>query len=371
MTTPEVEQLRQDLEALRAECAELRSLLAEVRPPSPADRAVDGPRTTIETTASRRTMFKMAAGAAAGGVAAMAVSEGRAAATDGAALIVGTTSSQGDPNRTRTTIDYRNANGPQQTSGLTTVNANIFLVRDRFPSLLSDVVLTRDASDFPSAVAGYAYRAVPNGMYGFTAVPGGYGAVAVGSGGATGVLARGARANVELAPAGSPPPNRIDAHRRGELIDDQNGDLWLCTAAGTPGTWTKIAGPNTAGAFQAIAPKRVYDSRPDTSPFLPPKARLNPGENRLIDCTLNASFVPPSAKAVVLNLTAAGPTGRGNLSVYPDGTPPPTTSTVNYTAGVNIANSTIVGCGPGAKIRVLCGGESAVDFIVDILGYFR
>ena len=127
----------------------------------------------------------------------------------------------------------------------------------------------------------------------------------------------------------------------------------------------------SAGAFHAIAPRRVYDSRTGKAPLTVFKGKLNPGENRAVDCTVDAPDVPSTSKAVVLNLTAANTTGTGNLAVYPDGTPAPSTSSINYT-GLNIANSTTSGCGPGAKVRVQCGatGATGADFIIDILGYY-
>lgn len=41
-------------------------------------------------------------------------------------------------------------------------------------------------------------------------------------------------------PGRAAPPARSDAHVAGELDLDVNGDLWLCTGAGSPGTWRKI-----------------------------------------------------------------------------------------------------------------------------------
>ena len=56
------------------------------------------------------------------------------------------------------------------------------------------------------------------------------------------------------------PSTRADLHRQGE-IENVDGDVWCCVIGGTPGTWRKISGPAVAGAFHAIAPTRVYDSR--------------------------------------------------------------------------------------------------------------
>lgn len=167
--------------------------------------------------------------------------------------------------------------------------------------------------------------------------------------------------------AATTPPTPTANGAVGTIARDAGGALWYCYANNR---WLKLAGTGTAGAFHPIAPKRVYDSRAGAEPIAVVKGQLNPGQNRVVDCTVNASGVPAAATAVALNLTAANTTGRGNLSVYPDGTSVPTSSSINYTAGVNIANATVSGCGPGAKLRVACGGSTGADFIVDIVGYY-
>lgn len=319
-------------------------------------------------SASRRGLLKLAAGAAAGGAAAaVAASSGSASANDGNPVTVGQVVTQGDTGRTFTTIDYTRADSPFSGFGIASGPANVFLVRDRPGGIL---IINPDGSAYPAAVAGYAYRAVNNGVYGFTGKADGYGVVAYGQTGAKGLLARGKKANIEMFNEGSVPQTRTDPHARGEMLCDGDGTLWYCTAAGTPGTWQKMAGSGTAGSFHAIAPARVYDSRAGEPPVTVVKGRLEPGTNRVVDCTVNASGVPADAKAVVINLTAANTIGRGYLGVYPDGVAPPATSTLNYNVGLNIANSTTSGCGPGANIRVLCGGNTGAHFIVDVLGFY-
>ena len=195
------------------------------------------------------------------------------------------------------------------------------------------------------------------------------------SGGATGVIARGGAndllvdqsGRVRFTKAASPAPTSTANGAVGTLARDSSGSIWYCYGANQ---WMLLSGAATAGALIAIAPARVYDSRPGFEPNGVTKGAISPGQNRVVDCTVNASGVPAAARAVVLNLTAANTAGRGNLAVYPDGTPPPATSSINYTAGVNIANSTTSGCGPGAKVRVQCGGSAGCDFIIDIVGYY-
>lgn len=338
----------------------------EIAPPGPAPTAVDD----HEHTSSRRHLLHLAAGAAAGGAAvALAQGSGSVSANDGDNVRVANITTQGNSGRTFTTINYVNSAAPRGTAGpFLQYNANVFLVRDNPPGPI--MFLTPDQSDYPSAVAGYATGPLTSGLYGLSNRNNGYGVVAEGVASATGLLARGGRANLMLENAGDAPALRADAHARGEMIADGAGNVWYCTAAGTPGTWAKMSGPATAGSLHLIPPARVYDSRAGFNPPTVFKGRLNPGDERAVDCTVNASGVPANAKGVIVNLTAANTVGRGFLAVYPDGTPAPATSTVNYTPEENIANSTTVGCGPGAKIRVLCGGSTGADFIVDITGYY-
>ena len=56
-----------------------------------------------------------------------------------------------------------------------------------------------------------------------------------------GVRAKGAKAAILLVPQGRVGPPTANNHRMGELLVDRNGNLWLCTVAGTPGTWRQIA----------------------------------------------------------------------------------------------------------------------------------
>jgi hypothetical protein len=368
-----VTELEAQISSLTARLAEPANHLA----PEPVPR-VGGAATTrgggttpdVEQAGSRRNLFKFAAGAAVGGTAlAIAKSAGPVAAGDGDHIEVGATTDQGDTGRTTTVLSYSNAAGPQ-TANLAgpPLNANIMTVRDGF-GVFAPFNLT--ASDYPAALGGYAYSKVPNGVYGKSANKG-YGVVGSGSGdGATGVLARGTRANIELQRGGTPPATRIDAHTVGELVCDSAGDLWCCTAPGKPGSWKKLAGSHTTGAFAVLpTPKRVYDSRVGQIPLGVNKGKLNPGSTRVVDCTVGAPEVPNSARAVVMNITAANTTGLGNLAVYPDGSPAPATSSINFTGGVNIANSTTSGCGPSAKVKVLAGGNTGADFIIDIVGYY-
>jgi len=186
-----------------------------------------------------------------------------------------------------------------------------------------------------------------------------------GNGGRADFLASGS-GKIIISNAAAPGPTASGS--LGTIARDASGALWYCYATNK---WRELAGASSAGAFHAIVPARIYDSRSGFPPAIGPQSKLNPSDaSRVIDCTANASGVPSTATAVVLNLTVANTTGLGNLRVYPNGAALPPTSSINYTPGVNIANTTTSGCGPGAKLAVKAGGSSGADFIMDIVGYY-
>jgi len=68
----------------------------------------------------------------------------------------------------------------------------------------------------------------------------GVGVIALGGTG-VGVFAAGEQAQLQLSPGVFPGAPTSGNHERGELWLDSNGDLFLCKAGGTPGTWKLIA----------------------------------------------------------------------------------------------------------------------------------
>lgn len=194
-----------------------------------------------------------------------------------------------------------------------------------------------------------------------------------------GIRVCGGRAMILMTPdQKEPPPLRTDAHEAGELEMDKNFDLWLCTASGTPGTWTKLnQAPPTPGtavpSFHPIDPVRVYDSRLGAGP-------LAPNTDRVVDvrdgrdatgAVVVPDAIPAGATAVTFNLTAAGPTGPNFVSVVPGDATGYTTSTVNFPGGFDAANGSVVKLDAERRVRIFCGDQAgSTHVIVDVTGYF-
>jgi len=175
-------------------------------------------------------------------------------------------------------------------------------------------------------------------------------------------------------PAG-PPATGTFALR--DIIGDAAGNLFVNVVAGTPGTFRKLAGPATAGAFHPISPTRVYDSRtPAPSP-----GALAAGSTRTIsvadgrDITSGAvntaGVVPAGATAVSCNVTVVNTVNAGFLAVNPGGNTVIAASTINWSSSGQILANGIIAALGGDRTLTVIAGAGASDFAVDITGYFQ
>jgi hypothetical protein len=170
--------------------------------------------------------------------------------------------------------------------------------------------------------------------------------------------------NPNMASRAGPPNNG----GRGDVYTNAFGELWFCTAGGTPGTWVRLSSP-----FVPIAPARVYDSRPGLNPLnSSPKTPIPNGGTVDVDITNNSSGVPSTAQAVLGNLTVMNTQGfRGSfLTVFAQGSAQPSTSNINWAEGQVLANSFTTKINPAnGLITVACTG-GPTDFTVDLFGYY-
>jgi len=301
----------------------------------------------------RRSLLRNAgialAGAAGAGAVLQVAGASPAAATDGQALLVGTTNTA----TVETRLEFDNLSMPSNM--LTVTNGP------------TDGVTG-------AAIVGVAAIESPaeHGVIGLTDSDSGtaFGVVGRGRGaGSIGVRAEGDKAALRLVAVAGDPRTSVGTHSAGEIYQDVQNNTWVCVAAGGPGTWRSIAGPMTTGALHMLAtPKRVYDSRIGFVPTDVPKGKLNNGDERVIDARHGNAY-PPGAIAVLMNLTATATNNGGWLAAFRNGIAFPGTSTLNWSAtDTNIANSATVALDNADRFRVRCAGSC--DFAVDVVGYY-
>jgi hypothetical protein len=127
--------------------------------------------------------------------------------------------------------------------------------------------------------------------------------------------------------------------------------------------------PNNT-SFYTVTPCRVADTRNANGPYGGPA--LAPGPPRTFTVEGQCQ-IPPTAKAISINLTVTGPTSIGFLTLFPGGTTAPLASTINFRAGQTRANNAIVALGAGGTMSVVDGQPSGntTHFILDVNGYFQ
>ncbi|HEY6066448.1 MAG TPA: hypothetical protein VIY96_09845, partial [Thermoanaerobaculia bacterium] len=137
------------------------------------------------------------------------------------------------------------------------------------------------------------------------------------------------------------------------------------TSTPTP---TPTPTPLSPLGFYTVAPCRLADTRDPAGPFGGPS--LPAGASRDFTFVGNCG-IAPGATAVSLNVTVVNPTALGFLTLFPQGSPIPLASTVNYRAGQIRGNNAIVPVGTGGGISVFSGqGSGTTDVIIDVNGFF-
>ncbi len=126
--------------------------------------------------------------------------------------------------------------------------------------------------------------------------------------------------------------------------------------------------------FYTLAPCRAVDTRNASGPLGGPV--MSAGQVRSFPMVSSACGIPPTAKALSVNVTVAPVSGAGFARLFPGDAGPPPTSTVNFPAGVVRANNGVFGlsrAGDGS-LAVLVnagGGTGQAHVIIDVNGYFQ
>ena len=72
---------------------------------------------------------------------------------------------------------------------------------------------------------------------------------------------------------------------------------------------------------------------------------------------------------MVLNVTVAGSTTGGYVTVYADGDTRPTASNLNYVAGQVVPNLVIAPVGADGKVDFYTGSSGLTALVADVAGY--
>ena len=207
------------------------------------------------------------------------------------------------------------------------------------------------------------------GVIGSAKTVGAFGSAAVGvlGDGAVGGQFSGTDAAINLDPRASVgPPGGTNF--KGDMAVDSDGVLWLCVAGGAPGTWIQVS---HGGIRPLQSPQGAYDSRGALG------RKLRQQETITVQISGNGGVpaVPANALGIVGNLTATETEAFGYVVAYPDGTPRPGTSSINWwQTGLTIANSLTVRLGSNGKIALFTEATVAANaptthVIVDVVGY--
>ncbi len=197
----------------------------------------------------------------------------------------------------------------------------------------------------------------------------------VGLSGNVGGVFQGLNAAIALAPQTVPGAPISGTHVAGELLVDSTGVLYLCKAAGAPGTWVQVSDRPSLRTLPT--PERFIDTRSGLGGVLGPVAAGTTSTFRMTGRTGESGNValqiPDVATILVGNLTViAGPNAPVGsfLTLWPNGSRP-TTSSISFGPGAIVANSCTVGLAPvDGHGEITAFAQQQCDYIVDVVGYY-
>ncbi|MDH6117984.1 PKD domain-containing protein [Kitasatospora sp. GAS204B] len=120
--------------------------------------------------------------------------------------------------------------------------------------------------------------------------------------------------------------------------------------------------PEGTGLFTPVTPSRLVDTREGADIPLGANSWLPVGAR-------GVGAAPANATSAVVNVTAIGPDTPSYLAVRADGTGVPSTSNLNLTPGVTVANHVITGLDANGNFAVF-NHAGNTHVAVDLFGYF-
>ena len=121
--------------------------------------------------------------------------------------------------------------------------------------------------------------------------------------------------------------------------------------------------PTNAGAYATVTPTRLIDTR--SQPGAP-----GPDGTLALRVAGGSSPVPAGVTSVVLNVTVTLAGLGGSLTVWADGTPRPTSSSLNFNPKQSIPNLVVAPVGADGMVDFYNSSNSTIQVIADVSGYF-
>jgi hypothetical protein len=125
------------------------------------------------------------------------------------------------------------------------------------------------------------------------------------------------------------------------------------------------APPSAPSSIVTLDPARILDTRIATG--VPTATPVGPASSITLQVT-GAGGVPANATGVVLTITGTNATTNTFVTATPTGTPRSTTSILNVTRGVDIANTVTMAVGTNGQID-LFNNAGTIDLVADVTGY--
>jgi Metallo-peptidase family M12/IPT/TIG domain len=125
---------------------------------------------------------------------------------------------------------------------------------------------------------------------------------------------------------------------------------------------------SSATTLHPLTPCRLLDTRNAAAPLGGPSLGGSSQRSFVLTSTCG---VPSGAVAVSANVTVVNPAAQGDLLVYPSGISAPTASTISFRAGKTRANNSQIYLALDGSIVVHNNSGGALDFVVDVNGYYQ
>ncbi|SEG31971.1 Pro-kumamolisin, activation domain [Actinacidiphila yanglinensis] len=150
----------------------------------------------------------------------------------------------------------------------------------------------------------------------------------------------------------------------------------LATGLGTPHARSVISGlctavPQTqAGTFTSVNPTRILDTRHDIGRSGTSPVAADGTVSLQVAGSAGGAVPATGVTAVVLNLTVTDTKAGGYLTAYPDGTPRPTASNLNWVTGRTVPNLVVVPVGADGKVDLYNASSGTTHLVADVFGYY-